>query len=245
MNTREARELVYELMALFFSGADVLNSKQSHAVKSESPLITLTAIAIKRPQNPPTVIIGGVPVSYHPTTLMLQADLYTKGAPVEIAPGYTVPMENTALNDLVEFCNFVNSEYVANWSQGHDVALAVNGQVMDTTSLINGAGYEFRATVELTLGFTEQAVGYTGILDPYSIKYRPQEGKPNPDDPGDRPPGGDVSGGDTGQTEAYIEPEFTPSASGGGSEELAKESIGYFTEAEITHKEEKLNGKQS
>ena len=102
MNTREARELVYELMALFFSGADVLNSKQSHAVKSESPLITLTTIAIKRPQNPPTVIIGGVPVSYHPTTLMLQADLYTKGAPVEIAPGYTVPMENTALNDLVD-----------------------------------------------------------------------------------------------------------------------------------------------
>lgn len=245
MNTREARELVYELMALFFSGADVLHSKQSHTVKPETPLITLTTISTKRPQNPPTVIIDGVPVNYCPTTLILQADLYTKGAPVEIMPGYTVPMENTALNDLTMFCNFVGSEYVANWSQEHDVALAVSGQVMDTTAPINGAGYEFRATVELTLGFTEQAVGYTGILNPSSIKYRPQEGTPDPGDPGDDPSGDGSSGDNTGQTEVYIEPEFTPSASGGGSEELAKESIGYFTEAEITYEEEKLNGKQS
>lgn len=244
MNTREARELVYELMALFFSRADVLHSKQSHAVKPETPLITLTTISTKRPQNPPTVIIDGIPVSYYPTALTLQADLYTKGAPVEIMPGYTVPMENTALNDLTMFCNFVGSEYAANWSQEHDVALAVSGQVMDTTSLINGTGYEFRATVELTLGFTEQAVGYSGILDPSSIKYRPQEGTPDPDDPGGDPPGGGPSSDDTGQTEAYIEPEFTPSASGGGTDELAKESIGYFTEAEITHEEDKVNGKQ-
>ena len=164
MNTRKARGLVYELMALFFSSADVLHSKQSHAVKPDTPMITLTTISTKRPQNPPTVIIDGIPVSFYPTTLILQADLYTKGAPVEIMPGYTVPMENTALNDLTMFCNFAGSEYAANWSQEHDVALAVSGQVMDTTSLINGTGYEFRATVELTLGFTEQAVGYSGIL---------------------------------------------------------------------------------
>ena len=38
-------------------------------------------------------------------------------------------------------------------------------------------------------------------------------------------------------THLYFEPEYTPSVSGGGSKELAEESIGYFTEAEV--KEEK------
>lgn len=241
MDIREAKGLVYELMTRFFAGADILHSKQSHVVKPNAPLITLTTISNKRPQNPPVSIIDGVPVSFYPVTLLLQADLYTKGAPVEILPGYTVPMENTALNDLTMFCNFIGSEYVANWSQEHDVALAVNGPVMDTTGPINGSGYEFRATVELTLGFTEHAVGYSGILAPSSIKYRPQENTPDPDTIGYCPP---VSWGGTDRLEAYIEPEFTPSASGGGTEELAKESIGYFTEVKITSKEGKTYGKQ-
>ena len=209
MTTREARELVYKFMAQYFDGAAVIHAKQSDLVKPEAPLITLTTISVKRPQNPPMVIEDGVPVSFCPTTMVLQADLYTKGAPVELPPeypeyqGYTAPVENTAVNDLVEFCNFAGSEYAANWSDQHDVALAVSGQVMDTTSLINGSGYEFRATVELTLSFTERAAGYTGISDP----------------------------------------EFRPTASGGGTYELAEESIGYFTEVEIKSEEEKEHGK--
>lgn len=39
--------------------------------------------------------------------------------------------------------------------------------------------------------------------------------------------------------DVYIEPVFVPSASGGANEELAKETLGYFTSAEITNKEEK------
>lgn len=37
-----------------------------------------------------------------------------------------------------------------------------------------------------------------------------------------------------------VKPEFTPTASGGGTEELASLETGYFTEAEI--KEEKADG---
>ena len=94
------------------------------------------------------------------------------------------------------------------------------------------------------MNFTQKAVGYTAMLDPASIKHSSAPGE-TPGDPG--PPGAPSTPDtpvipDTDPDEAedvYIEPVFVPSASGGANEELAKESLGYFTSAEITNKEEK------
>ena len=229
MDAREAKKLVYELLRLFFAGADVTFSKQSNIVRPSAPLVTLTTISLKRPLYPPQKIVDGMPVSYYPTRMRMQVDLYTKGAPVDTAPGYIIPMENTALSDLTEFNNFLGSEYVVNWCHRHDVALSPLGDAQDTTSLINDTAFEFRATLELEMDFTQKAVGYAGILNPSSIKHGSQQGG----SPGVPAPDDDEAG------DVYIEPEFTPSASGGGTEELAKESIGYFTEAEITPEEGK------
>jgi len=221
MNPREARELMYELLSLFFSGATVLFGSQPNAVKPKAPLVTLSTISVNRPMNPPIRVIDGHPVSYYPTTMNLQVDLYTKGAPVDVGEGRLVPAENTALNDMLDFSNFIGSEYFINWSHRNDISLYPSGQVQDTTALINNASYQFRSTLELTLNFTQKAVGYTGLLDPASIKH--SAGGTEDDDP-----------------DVYVEPEFTPSHSGGGTPELAKEIIGFFTEAEI--KEENTNG---
>ena len=123
MDAREAKNLVYELLRLFFAGAAVTFSKQSNTVRPSAPLVTLTTVSLKRPLYPPQKIVDGIPVSYYPTRMRMQADLYTKGAPVDTDPGYLMPMENTALSDLTEFSNFLGSEYVVNWCHRHDVAL--------------------------------------------------------------------------------------------------------------------------
>ncbi len=234
MDAREAKKLVYDLLRLFFAGAAVTFSKQSNAVKPSAPLVTLNTVSIKRPLYPPQKIVDGMPVSYYPTRMRVQVDLYTKGAPVDTDPGYLMPMENTALSDLTEFSNFLGSEYVVNWCHRHDVALSPLGDVQDTTALINDTAFEFRATLELEMDFTQKAVGYVGILSPSSIKHSSQPG----DVPGTGFPAVPAPDDDEAE-DVYIEPEFTPSASGGGTEELAKESIGYFTEAEITSEEGK------
>lgn len=237
MDTKEARGLMLNLLSKFFSGASVKHSKQPNTVKPRPPLVTLATISVKRPLNPPQKVIDGTMVSYYPTSMTLQIDLYTKGAPVEQRTGFISPAENTALSDLIEFANFAASEYAVNWCHKHDVSVVLSGEVHDTSELINDTNYQFRATMELVMNFTQKAVGYTAMLDPSSIKHS--------SDPGDTP----VSPGtsdtpiipDTDPDEAedvYIEPVFTPSASGGGTEELAKETLGYFTEAEITNKEE-------
>lgn len=222
MNIREARETMYELLALFFKGAAVVHGSQSHAVKEKPPVVVLTTISVNRPMNPPTEIVDGNPVSYYPTNMALQVDLYTKGALVEVGERQLALVENTALNDMIEFANFIGSEYFINWCHQKDIALALKSDAQDTTALINSASYQFRATLELTMSFTQKAVGYTGILDANSIKHSTPEGEAEGDDTAD---------------DVYFEPEYTPSVSGGGSKELAEESIGYFTEAEV--KEEK------
>ena len=185
-------------------------------------MVVLTTISVNRPMNPPTEIVDGNPVSYYPTNMVLQVDLYTKGALVEVGERQLALVENTALNDMIEFANFVGSEYFINWCHQKDIALALKSDAQDTTALINSASYQFRATLELMMSFTQKAVGYTGILDADSIKHSTPEGEAEGDDTAD---------------DVYFEPEYTPSVSGGGSKELAEESIGYFTEAEV--KEEK------
>lgn len=226
MNVREARKLMYDLLSMFFSGGTVTFGSQSSTVKPQPPLVVLTTVSISRPTNPPTKTIDGHPVSYYPTTMALQIDLYTKGAPVDVGDGNKlVPMENTALSDMVDFANFLGSEYFINWCHKYDVAIAPNGDVRDTTALLNGSSYQFRSTLELTMNFTQKAVGYAGILSPTSIKHTTPEGEAEGDDEAE---------------DVYVEPEFTPSSSGGGTAELAEEIAGYFEEAEI--KEDNANG---
>lgn len=231
MDANKARDLMLDLLSTFFSGASVRHSKQSNAVKSRPPLVTLTTVSLNRPLHPPQKIIDGTIVSYYPTRMALQIDLYTKGAPVEQRPGFIAPAENTALSDLIEFANFAASEYAVNWCHQHDVSIVLSGAARDTSELINDANYQFRATMELTMNFTQKAVGYTAMLDPSSIRHS--------SDPGDAPGTPVIPNTDPDEAkDVYIEPIFTPSASGGGTEELAKESLGYFTSAEITNKEE-------
>lgn len=234
MDTKEARGLMLDLLSKFFSGASVKHSKQPNTVKPKPPLVSLTTVSVKRPLNPTQKVIDGTIVSYYPTKMALQIDLYTKGAPVEQRPGFIAPAVNTALSDLIEFANFAASEYAVNWCHQHDVSIVLTGEAHDTSELINDTNYQFRATMELAMNFTQKAVGYTAMLAPSSIKHS--------SDPGGTPGTSDTPViPDTDPDEAedvYIEPVFTPSASGGVSEELAKETLGYFTSAEITNKEE-------
>lgn len=222
MNAREARKLMRDLLDQYFQSATTMYGSQSNAVKPSAPLVTLSTVSISRPTNPPTATVDGHPVSYYPMTMALQVDLYTKGSPVEVNHRQSVPLENTALSDMIEFANFLGSEYIVNWSHQNDVAVFVNGDVRDTTALMNNASFQFRATLELTMYFTQKAVGYTGILDPVSIKHSTPEGEAE---------------GDDQAPDVYVKPEFRPTPSGGGTTELAEEPIGYFTEVEI--KEEK------
>lgn len=98
---------------------------------------TISVGSVSRPMNPPVKIIDGRPVSFYPASVPVQIDLFTQGRRVEVKPGYTPIVENTAEDDLLGFVSFLNSEYAVNWCHARDIAILVPNTVTDLTDIIS------------------------------------------------------------------------------------------------------------
>lgn len=224
MTLSELKKLLKQLTQMYFAGATVTYAKQSFLAKPDNPLVTLTTGSVSRSRDPPVKIIEGTPVAFYPASVPVQIDLFTHGQQTEIAPGYTPIAENTAEDDMLAFENFLNSPFVTQWCHQHDIAIVVPSTVQDLTGLIHDTNYEFRAMLEIAVYFTMVAVGFTGSLDMDSVKHADGED--------------DIQADDV----IKIEPQVTPTPSGGGSSEMTAYEGGYFTNAEINNrlvKEEK------
>lgn len=229
MNAAEAKEAIRQLTALYFRGAKVTFTKQSFAVKPTAPLVTLTSGPIRRPRNPPVKVIDGRPVSFYPATMLIQIDLFTHGRKKVLKRGQTPVLENTAEDDMLAFADFLNSDFAIQWCHERDLSVLVPDTVEDLTDLINDTNYAYRARMELQIGFTMTAIGYTGGLSPESVKH---SGVTVDSETGEQTPyaysGGDVQGEDV----TAIEPEAVPTPSGGGAG-LAEWEAGCFTNVTI------------
>ena len=147
--------------------------------------------------------------------------------------GYTPIVENTAEDDLLGFVSFLNSEYAVNWCHARDIAILVPNTVTDLTDIINDTNYQYRAMVEVTVNFTMAAIGYTGTLEPESVKHPASETNPEPGrEPGEEYSGGNIQADDV----TSLEPEVQTTPSGGGNAEFTKEETGYFSNVEINDK---------
>ncbi len=243
MRVMQARELFRQLTASYFAGANVTFSNQSRVAKQKQPLIVLTTGNLSRPATPNYSTVSGVVVGNYLSRLPITVDLFSNGAPViDQETGRTVAYEDNALDDMLSFADFLNSEHTVHWCHNHDVAIVIDGDAMTLTGLVNDNNYEYRARLSVMFYFTQQAVEGAAVLTESSIVY--PTGDPDhpytPEEPveTESPTGGYKTDYIKKMKEAKVDPVYQPTASGGGSEELAQESVGYFNEAEI--KEEKL-----
>lgn len=239
----EAKELFRQLTATYFARANVTFSRQSRVAKQAQPLVLLTSGNVNRPGTPNYSTVNGVVVGNYLSRLSFTVDLFTNGVAVtDPDTGRTVAYEDNALDDMLSFADFLNSEYTVFWCHEHDVAVLVDGDAQDLTGLVNDNNYEYRARLTVLFYFTQQAVEHAAVLHENSIVYPTDDpDKPySPEEPveTESPTGGYETDYIKKMRSAKVEPDFEPTASGGGSEELAQESAGYFNEAEI--KEEKL-----
>ncbi len=233
MNIGELKKKLYELTALYFKGASVVWGS-TRTVKPNAPLVVLNIGGITRPYQPVTQTVNGILRDGYPSKTVLQIDLYTKGAIINTALGVTASYDNTAVNDLMEFINFINSAYVDEWSEINDISLLAN-QVQDLTGIINDTTWEYRAMAEVEVGFTQTAVGYSALMydggAPYydngNPKYDP-EGYPV-DENGGRLPEPPLDVDDEGKP---IYPSIEQSPSGGGSQTIADATAGWFEQVE-------------
>lgn len=223
MDVKGVREAMLELTKYYFQNATVIHGRQSHVAKQGKPLVTLYTGVVTRPLNPPTKIIDGRPVSFYPSSVPVQIDLFTLGQKKELAHGFTPVMENTAADDMMSFVDFLNSEFAIQFCHRKDIAIVVPNTVQDLTGLINDTSYEYRAMIEVIVYFTSVAVGYSGTLSVDSITHKSESGET-------------ISGGDIQAEGAILTPELVVTPSGGGNEEVLTDEEGYFTNVEINEK---------
>lgn len=228
MDVKGVREALFELTSSYFKGATVMFGRQSRVAKQkrDKPLVILATGPVTRPLFPPTKIIDGRPVSFYPSSVTVQIDLFTFGEKRELAYGYTAVMENTATDDMMTFVNFLNSEMAVQYCRRKDISIIVPNTVQDLSDLISDTSYEYRAMIEVTVHFTSAAIGYSGTLSPDSVHHEELDEEGNPIT------GGDIQADDV--TELVPVVDETPS--GGGNPEVVENEGGYFENVEINDK---------
>lgn len=233
MKPRELKQKLYGLVCEYFCGASVSWGKVK-TVSPNVPQVVLNMSAITRHYHPIVQTVEGVLVNVFPSKATLQIDLYTKGAATNVEPGITAAFENTAVDDLADFMNFLNSAYVDEWGNLHDVSIHCR-QINDLTELINDVAWDYRAMVELEIGFTQNAVGHTGTMYEKGMPLY-ENGRPKYDAEGNLlDPQGNIIppklDGD-GNPIPWPPPQFTPTPSGGRSQILADQFTGWFEQVE-------------
>lgn len=245
----EAKRCFRDITVRYFKDANVVYSNQSHAVKPTSKsLVTIAFGNIKRPLNPPTIIIDGRPVSYYPTSVPVTLNLFTHGRKIEIAKGITPAMEDTAAEDLMDFLSFLNSDTAIQFCGENDIAILIPNDVMPLSGIINDVAYEYRARAEVELRFTSVAAGYSGTLPAESVSIKSTDNDPE-QGVGNAP---EQDGGDNGikafgDTELFdnaknvelVVPKVKTSPSGGNNEEFIDDEDYYFTNVVLSGKKVK------
>jgi hypothetical protein len=217
LNVNALKALLRERTEAYWGSATVAWGA-TNKVKPSAPLVVLRLGTVTRATQPVTQMINGIVFAAYPSETMLQVDLFTKGNPVSTSTGkYN---ENTAAGDLLDFVNFLDSPATVEWSNKHDIGIMLNSGVQDLSEVINDSQWQYRAMVELRVTFTQWAAEYNGLLSESSIVFD-----------------------DNGQPVGVDAINWTPTASGGGTQDLADATTGSFEEVipEI-EKEENLNG---
>lgn len=246
MKSRAAKDLFLELTKSYFQGATVVFGHQSRAAKAEVPLVVISSGNVRRHSCPIQSVVDGYIVSSYQSRISLTVDLYTNGDPVRDEVGAVVAFANNAIDDMISFVNFLNSDYVIHWCHQNDLSISVDGDVQDLTGLVNDTTYDYRSRLNLFLSYTQSAVGSSAVLAESSILYPNEDGsvvvdgvsyseKPAIYRDSLVPPCGGLGIEDTSDVSdnnRIIRPVIDKTNSGGGSEDLAESEFGYFSHIE-------------
>ena len=243
MTVGELREAIREIVKRYFAGAAVKWIDENN-VRPTGPLVTLQLRNIQRELFAILENRQGHPVKLWHTRAMLDVNLYTPGGVSAVQPGIRPRADNTAVSDMQDFVSYMDSDYVYGMLGPQDVTILPEGPTQDVSELVDNAKYEYRAMQEFTVDFIQNAAGVSGILH---IPAR-QESAANPEAPGlpagpqpDPPtdPGVPEMPDDPALAVPLPDPDaWEPTASGGGSRELAEMDTGWFESVETENTKE-------
>ena len=158
MNLEAVENILYDITEMFFKGATIVWTEQMNT-QPPLPYVTLNLGDINRTSFP---IVDEDGNRYYPCSTMLEVNLYTKGKPVTIGENVTGNYANTAVSDLTDFFNFLDSDNGVDILAGKGVTVSLVPPVRDLTNLQNDRNYRYRAMAEATVSFAMEADGPFG-----------------------------------------------------------------------------------
>lgn len=164
MTVSELQTVLHEIIAEYFPNTLIIWAEQRKLVKPSGTFITLKLRNLTATQHSIKVTENNAPVSYKPSKMMLELQLFTHGRDERIiVDGEELEISvNTALNDIADLTNFLTSEYADAFYTKHDIALRPEGDAQDVSGLLD-TNYEYRAMQEYVVEFTQTANGLAGI----------------------------------------------------------------------------------
>lgn len=216
MNSNELRHTLRDIVQMYFANATVLWSNGRYT-KPNKPYITISLRSVTKTIHSIRSAPNGVLRQSYPSQAVFTVNLITEGKRKASKEGYTDIYDNTAVADLEDFCNFIESVKVSYICDEKDISIVQNGTVTDVTALLDGMEPEYRAMVEFTVDYMQEVSGGYNVSNRIKVHLANQD---NDQDDGE-------------DAEA-----FEPTPSGGRTEELVNSEIGYFEQVEKIESED-------
>ena len=161
MNINGVKNAIYEIVSRYFAGATVAWG-DTNMTKPRLPFITLKLGDVQRALWPNKKYVNGEAVYDYPSQARLTVNLFTRGKQVLQGEG-TAIREDTSENDMMEFLNFVNSDWFIQWEKGKNIYIRPDGPVRPLSALTNDVNWEYRSMAEFVVAYTEIAEGATTV----------------------------------------------------------------------------------
>lgn len=151
MKAEEAKELFRSRTKEFFQDYEVVFANQSRTAKPTIPLVTLRFGNVKRPYFSTRTLNEGIIEGHYLSRISVTVDLFTNGSPVKDDEDETVAYANTAIDEMLTYCDFINSPQTVDWCTENNISIGVEGDAQDMTGIVNDNNYEYRAKQEMFL----------------------------------------------------------------------------------------------
>lgn len=158
MTASQAKEAFRLLTKEHFDSHIVIFAKQSRTAKPNIPLVTISPGNVRRHRAENELYNENVAEGYYLSRISLTIDLFTNGKPVYDEYGKEIGREDTAVDEMLLFENFLNSQYVTLWCNRNDVSIVIEGDTQNLTGIVNDTTYEFRSRLIVNLYFTQKTV---------------------------------------------------------------------------------------
>lgn len=158
MTFSELREKVRCIIEGYFANATVVYSEAQNLVKPNDPFIRLRISRLRRGLFSINEVFEGGLQRLVESQAAVTIELFTHGKK-EYADNGLIFRNNTAVNDLSDLVNYLQSRFV---DDINDVVFISDGEVIDQTAPLDG-DFEYRALVDMTVKFWQVLKGYADV----------------------------------------------------------------------------------